>query len=554
MSNSTITTILLRHIDGAKSGQVDKFSASPDLEIRIGRGQTNQIAFDLSADSISREHCRIRVNPLLPDTYEITDLQSKNGTFVNGKAITEKTVLYANDVIRLGKDGPSMEFDLDPRPASHIKQTRVVDTPAAQTKVHDTSAKAVPIKEGIGKQTMQHIVKQSEKKSRKRLLITVVALLILVSTGGWIIYSNKPKKEYHETVIVKGDSTRRGLTPADIVKANEKKVVFIEVGWKLQLTSTGEQLYHVKLPMKERGVTQYYAAYIRNAAGAVEPYLCTKGNEPAGAMIQPIGGYGTGSGFVVDDRGYIATNRHVASPWLTSYHFSDADFPGVLLAYNQKGQLGTVDGVMVGPNDVRDWVPVEAGNYNRQNIESGVTVIAGDLSYLDVTFANNSLRTPGKVTRISNVHDVALVKIDMVEELTPVQLLNNYDEIESGSEVTVMGYPGMSPDQFVATRSQDAFNKNPNIVKVPVPTVSTGIIGRLVKGRAATDKVDGYMSVMGDYYQLTINSTGPGNSGGPMYDNKGNVIGIYSAGSDKMSYSIPIKYAMELMGRDEVIR
>jgi V8-like Glu-specific endopeptidase len=164
------------------------------------------------------------------------------------------------------------------------------------------------------------------------------------------------------------------------------------------------------------------------------------------------------------------------------------------------------------------------------------------------------LRTPGKVTRISNVHDVALVKIDMVEELTPVQLLNNYDEIESGSEVTVMGYPGMSPDQFVATRSQDAFNKNPNIVKVPVPTVSTGIIGRLVKGRAATDKVDGYMSVMGDYYQLTINSTGPGNSGGPMYDNKGNVIGIYSAGSDKMSYSIPIKYAMELMGRDEVIR
>jgi S1-C subfamily serine protease len=60
--------------------------------------------------------------------------------------------------------------------------------------------------------------------------------------------------------------------------------------------------------------------------------------------------------------------------------------------------------------------------------------------------------------------------------------------------------------------------------------------------------------MMGDYYQLTINSTGPGNSGGPMYDDQGRVIGIYSAGSAKMSYAVPIKYAIELMGRQEVIK
>lgn len=564
MSNST-TTILLRHVDGPKAGQVEKFTATADLEIRIGRGQSNNVAYDLSIDSISREHCRIKVNGQVPDTYEITDLQSKNGTFVNGKAITEKTVLFADDIIRLGKDGPSIQFDLDPKPVSHIKKTRLVDTPVAkETKVHDTGVKSptaqnsLPAKETIGKQTMQHIIQQSENKGRKRLLITSIALVLLLATGGWIIYSNKPKKivervEGSDTTIVIQDSTR-GLSPAQIAKANDKKVVFIEAGWTLELTNTHEQLYHVKLPRKENGMINYYAAYTQNSTGAIEPFLCTKGSEPAGARIDPIGAYGSGSGFVVDDRGYIATNRHVAAPWLTSYHFADTDFPGLLVQYNEKGQLTIVPGRMVGAGDVRDWVPAEAMNYNRMNIESGVTVIAGKLSYLDVTFANNSLRTPGKVTRISNVHDVALVKIDMIEELSAVKLLNNYDEIEPGSEVTVMGYPGMSPDQFVAVRSQDAFNKNPNIVKVPVPTISTGIIGRLIKGKAGTEKVDGYMSMMGDYYQLTINSTGPGNSGGPMYDNKGNVIGIYSAGSDKMSYSIPIKYAMELMGRDEVIK
>ncbi|HRN58080.1 MAG TPA: trypsin-like serine protease, partial [Agriterribacter sp.] len=68
------------------------------------------------------------------------------------------------------------------------------------------------------------------------------------------------------------------------------------------------------------------------------------------------------------------------------------------------------------------------------------------------------------------------------------------------------------------------------------------------------NKIDEYLSVMGDYYQLTINSTGPGNSGGPMFDEQGRVIGIYSAGNSTMSYSIPIKYAIELMGRQEVIR
>ncbi len=559
MNTPVSTTILLLHKSGPLSGKTDEFNASPDREIRIGRGPSNEVAFDLANDIVSREHCRIKVNAQLADTYEITDLQSKNGTYVNGKAITEKTTLFAGDIIQLGKDGPTMEFDLNPKPVSHIKKTRLIDTSSLkETKIHESSAtkQTGAVKETVGKQTMQHIIQQSEKKGKKRLFIVSVALIFLLATIGWIIASNRPSvvqniKGGDTTIIVKDSS--RGLTPAQIAKANDNKVVFIEAGWTLELTSTGEKLYHVKLPAQGKGESGYYAAYIRNRAGTIEPLLCTRGNEPRGAQIDPIGGFGSGSGFVVDDRGYIVTNRHVAVPWMTSYHFKDSDFPGVLVEYNEKGNLTVVKDARVGPGDVRDWVPAEALNYNRMNLESGVTVITGTLSYLDVTFANNSLRTPGKVTRTSNVHDVALVKIDMMEELSSVTMLNNYNEIEPGSEVTVMGYPGMSPDQFVANLSQDAFNKNPAIVKVPVPTISTGIIGRLIKGRAGTEKVDGYVSMMGDYYQLTINSTGPGNSGGPMYDNKGNVIGIYSAGSDKMSYSIPIKYAMELMGRNEVI-
>lgn len=555
------TVVIIRHTSGSKKGQTEKFPLSNDFTIRIGRGPDNNVSFDpIKEDTISRQHCIIQLTNVASDTFEITDSQSRNGTYVNGKRISEKTTIFAGDNISLGKDGPSMEFDLDPRPASHVKKTRVLDTVSTEsstkeTRIHDTGATGQKValpKETVGKHTMQHMLQQSERKSKKGLWITVLALLILGATAGWLLYNRKP------TVIVQNKIANSApasntMSVAQIAKANDKKVVYIEMGWKLVLTQTGDQLFHVYLPVKEGGQTRYIASYIRNNQGVIEPYLATKSYAPRDASLEPIGGFGSGSGFVVDERGFIMTNRHVAASWLTAYQFPQYAFPGLLLEPDGKGGLQIVKG-NVSQGDLMNWVPAEAMNYNRQLLESGIKGIDGELAYLDVTFANNSLRTPAKVVRISNTHDVTMIKIDLPEPLEKVTMFDNYKDIEVGSVVVVMGYPGMSPDQYVAKRSQDAFNRNPNIVKVPVPTVSTGNIGRLVKGSAGTAKVDEYLSTMGDYYQLTINSTGPGNSGGPMFDDQGRVIGIYSAGSAKMSYSIPIKYGIELMGRQEVIK
>lgn len=541
MSAASPVSIILKYLDASQKEQIKKFTVSDNLKIKIGRGDTNDIAFDLNQDSISRDHCVISVTNT-PDNIEISDLHSKNGTLVNNVLITKKTVLKSGDVIKLGKNGPALNFTLDPLPASQAPKTRLIDTAGAkETKMHtpgQSSSKNV-----IGKQTMQHMLQQSEKKGKKGLIVTALALLIVVVTAGWMIYSNKPVQQ----VIVQNNTIEskdtKTLSPVQINKENEKKVVFIELGWKLQLTSTGDQLYHVYLPDGKNGKT---AAYIRNNQNAIEPFLATKGAAPEGAQLIPIGGFGSGTGFVVDERGFIITNRHVAAAWLTSYQFPPDAFPGVLVT-NSKEQIPVYE------NQVQNWVPAEAMNYNRQMLETGVKYIDGASAYLDVTFANNSLRTPAKIVRISNVHDVAMIKIELPEILSKVDMHDNYNQIETGSAVVVMGYPGLSPDQYVANRSQDGFNRNPNIVKVPVPTLSAGNVGRLVKGRAGSDKVDDYHSTFGDYYQLTINSSGPGNSGGPTFDDLGRVIGIYSAGSAKVSYSIPIKYAIELMGRQEVI-
>lgn len=562
---NTPTTVIIRHLSGSRTGQTEKFPAADKPEIRVGRGGGNDISFDpLKEDTISREHCRILRDAYQADEYTIVDSQSKNGTYVNDRMITEKTRIIAGDVIRLGKEGPSFEFDLDPRPVSHVKSTRVLDTGAAngkETKVHSTATgstpkpsavQATPVKEGVGKQTMAHMIAQSEKKNKTGLMVTILAVALLLGTGGFLLY--KHQKDTPATTIIKEVSKPSNTqNAAQISKANEDKVVFIEMGWKLISTQTGEELYQVYLPMKSGSSVSYRAAYVTNNQGRTEPYIVTKSQAPSGAIVKPIGGFGTGSGFVVSEQGFVITNRHVAAPWLTTYHFSEDAFPGVLLTSDGKGGLKVSPSAVVSAGDVAGWIPAEAMNVNRQLLQSGVKLIDGASAYLDVTFANNSLRTPAKIVRVSSTHDVSMIKVDLPEQLSKVTMYDNYKDIAPGNAVTVMGYPAVSPDQFVANKSQDYFNRNPNIVKVPVPTVSLGNIGRMVHGSENNTKADEYMSTMGDYYQLTINSTGPGNSGGPMFDDQGRVIGIYSAGNSTISFAVPIKYAMELMGRTDVI-
>ncbi|MEM1118521.1 MAG: S1C family serine protease, partial [Bacteroidota bacterium] len=56
-----------------------------------------------------------------------------------------------------------------------------------------------------------------------------------------------------------------------------------------------------------------------------------------------------------------------------------------------------------------------------------------------------------------------------------------------------------------------------------------------------------------DAYQLSTSATGAGNSGGPVFDNRGRVIALFTYGTGTnrgdaaVTYAIPIRYGMELM-------
>ena len=69
-----------------------------DGECSIGRAPTNTVA--IADGSVSSQHARI---VRTPDGFVLEDLQSRNGTFVNGEKVTAPRILVDGDLIRLGK-------------------------------------------------------------------------------------------------------------------------------------------------------------------------------------------------------------------------------------------------------------------------------------------------------------------------------------------------------------------------------------------------------------------------------------------------------------------
>jgi len=69
-----------------------------DAESSIGRAPSNAIA--ISDGSVSSHHARI---VRTAEGFVVEDLQSRNGTFVNGERVAKERMLVDGDLIRLGK-------------------------------------------------------------------------------------------------------------------------------------------------------------------------------------------------------------------------------------------------------------------------------------------------------------------------------------------------------------------------------------------------------------------------------------------------------------------
>jgi S1-C subfamily serine protease len=482
-------------------------------------------------------------------------------------------------------------IDLEPRPPHMVARTRQMAVGSASATRIDAPPSAPapspePAKVGIGRETLEREIGArlgEERRASARLAVYGVAAIVLLTgitaaalhfraSGGEertaaAVQETRRQIEQTDAKLKEAASAARKALEAKVGQMSRQEIaaawadstVLIEAAWRLYDRDSGKQVFH--RCRSENGTCRLL--YVGAPDGTVVPWLTTDDENHSNI---PVAGSGTGSGFVVHENGFILTNRHVAGGWLDEYDRYRAALPTALVV-PQGGSIAEarppVAAEAAQMMQQMAWVPAQGGRLFQETravpVSDRADAFEGRAELLDVRFPGNNLSIGARFVRASNEADVALIKIEAPQALRPVVLADDGHAPALGEPVTVIGYPAISEQTLALQTTQQGGNLRVSSEVIPEPTVTDGIVANIGSplSRAADDAALLTVGTMGDVYQLTATATGAGNSGGPVFNAAGQVIGLFTymrtgEHGERVTFAVPIRYGQKILRLNRV--
>lgn len=482
--------------------------------IKIGRSSTNDCVF--TNPSVSKLHAMLTVDS---DGQHgvLKDLSSTNGTYVNGYRIQTDTKVSYGDKIRFGSEETTLREILE--------------------KVNKTVMKVTPRMEqrSIGKSPDNHIVLNYSDVSRKH------AILYKDNNGNIVIEdTNSTNGTYVNGIRITSKVLQQGdkvtitrnypLNWENIFSPSNGRIRKHDFQWTkptiailsvLVLCVAGYFVWKNMSWSKEKIYDEYnsavclvelqygYRVLIEGTDVTAKLYGSDLIYIDDNQIKQGVTG-GGGTAFFISEDGKLATNLHIARPWLFENHSQlikqNVDLK-ILTKYPILSRSSVeVEGVMTYIGIIPNGLPVTASNLIECREIKGHNDTNKDVAVLQTL----TLKLPAQVTNIIDIN-----KADASEEA-----------IKVGKTVYTIGFPytlsiGVNSNKELANQAQE--------------------------GSVTQDQ--------GEYSFGHNAATAGGASGSPMLNDKGRLVGVHSAGmtgstgAQGFNSAIKVKYLLELLGK-----